>query len=227
MTISFIIPEYGNQDYTEACTKSLEATVDGNECWICDTGINFSNNVNIGVKRSKGDIIVILNNDLLFSKGWLEPLLETHRKTGGIVNPLSNCDKGWRHNYNLNGWLPGVHKLGDINPQEVYDFQSPSTRVYQVQWVPFFCTLMSREIYDKVGLLDELYNNGCEDLDYCIRAKQLGITCWVDERSFVFHYGAISRKSLEAESSRLYHQQDIENHRRYQMKWGNKWQSYQ
>jgi hypothetical protein len=39
----------------------------------------------------------------------------------------------------------------------------------------FCCVAIKRELFDKLGLLDEIYSpGGCEDIEFCIRAEELG-----------------------------------------------------
>jgi len=79
---------------------------------------------------------------------------------------------------------------------------------------------MSRELINKVGLLDEEFKTGSEDLDYCKRANKLGYKAAVAESSFVFHFGGISRKSHEDEDKAKHVEEDRYNNDRIQFKYG-------
>jgi glycosyltransferase involved in cell wall biosynthesis len=91
-----------------------------------------------------------------------------------------------------------------IRPEQLYDFNPGYARLYDREWLPFFCTLVSREVIEKVGLLDEEFVNGCEDLDYCKRAAAIGFRCRVNEASFVLHFGSVSRSQSHAETPNQY-----------------------
>ena len=181
---------------------------------------NFSEAINQGLKRSNAPYVCLLNDDVIVSKGWIKPLIEQVKGNISFVNPLSNCDKGWLHNYEMNGWMPGIHKLEQINPQDVYNFKSPSNKIYEREWIAFYATMTSREVINKVGLLDEEYKTGSEDLDYCIRAGKFGYKCAVNESSFVFHFGGISRKRHEDEDPQKHVEEDRYNNNRIQFKYG-------
>lgn len=226
--VDIIIPTYKNIKYLKECLLSIKActrhpykviVVNGGgqdetselmvkefsefTCINTEKRVNFSEANNIGIKNSKSPYVCLMNDDIIVSQNWLLPMVEQIKGEIGFCNPLSNCDKGWLHDYDLVvdgvSLLPGVHKIENINSKSIYDLKSPSVKSYTRAWVPFFCTVMSREVIDKIGLLDESFHNGCEDLDYCTRANKLGYICAVNEASFIFHFGAISRKAQEVD----------------------------
>src|SRR5215213_5524215 len=49
---------------------------DGVEVVHHDSNQGFARSVNDGVARCRGELLVLANNDLLFSAGWLEPMLQ-------------------------------------------------------------------------------------------------------------------------------------------------------
>lgn len=172
--------------------------------------LSFAQSINLGLKHSTAPYIGILNDDIIVSDGWLEPLLQEVKNGAGFCNPLSNCDKGWLHNYDIrigNTELgPGTNELNNDaikekcvdSPGVFYEafysfFPDCIRRVYTLDWVAFFCTVTSRAIIDKVGYLDDSFVNDCEDIDLCLRAKKMGIGSMMNENSFVFHFGGTSR----------------------------------
>ncbi|HEY9259987.1 glycosyltransferase [Chitinophaga sp.] len=172
--------------------------------------LNYAAAINLGIAHSTASYICMMNDDVIVSDGWLQPLLEDIHQGAGFSNPLSNCDEGFLHHYPLE--LKSV-RLGagtnmlhneqivhraqpevGIAPSAIWSYQpGVQPRRYYHDWVPFFCTLTSRSLIEKVGLLDDGFNNGCEDVDYCRRASALGYTSVVNENSFVFHFGGTSR----------------------------------
>jgi len=58
-----------------------------------------------------------------------------------------------------------------------------------------FCLALKREVYEKIGGLDEQFGLGTfEDDDYCLRARQAGYVNMVARDSFVHHFGQITFK---------------------------------
>lgn len=45
------------------------------------------------------------------------------------------------------------------------------------EWFPFFCVLVKRNVFTKIGFLDEIFSPGAgEDTDFCVRAGKAGYT---------------------------------------------------
>lgn len=197
--------------------------------------LTFAAAVNLGIQHSTAPYICIANDDIIVTNNWLAPLLEQVQNGAGLCNPLSNCDMGWLHHYALDiqglPLLPGGNALQDGNivlrsndshavpAHHIYGYNPSKTRIYDREWVAFFCTLVDRRVLDTVGLLDEEFMTGCEDLDYCLRAAALGFCSRVDERSFVLHFGGVSRQRSEAERPDQYHHEDRSNHARITLKY--------
>lgn len=58
------------------------------------------------------------------------------------------------------------------------------------QNVSFFCTLISREIFEKIGLLDERLDLKNNDVDFCLRAKAAGYYTILNFGAFALHFGS-------------------------------------
>jgi GT2 family glycosyltransferase len=187
---------------------------------------NFAQAVNEGIKAGRSKYVCILNDDVIVSKGWLETMVESCRGDVGAVGPLSNCDQGWLHKYNINiGGVdlgPGTNSFDQIEPiiDQIYDYKSPYNEMPEQQWVAFYCTLIPRAVVDKVGLLNEDYTNSGEDVDYNRRIRKLGYRIIQNYNSFVFHFGALSRRLLELEDPESYHAADFKTNEHLKYLWG-------
>lgn len=80
------------------------------------------------------------------------------------------------------------------------------------EWVAGYATMYSREAIDRVGLFDEGFKNGCEDLDLCKRLKKYDYKIGQALDSFVFHFGGISRGAYQIEAKKKYDEEDRYNH---------------
>jgi GT2 family glycosyltransferase len=174
----------------------------------------FAQAVNTGIKAGNGQYVMILNDDVIVSKGWLKELIGACKEGVGVVGPLSNCDFGWLHQITLTiagvDLLPGQNTFEQIEPivQDIYDFRSPYFDTPERDWLAFYCNLIPRAVIDKVGLLNESFTNSGEDVDLCRRIKKMGYRIVQNYQSFVFHMGAVSRKCLELEGYESYHEAD-------------------
>ncbi len=175
--------------------------------------LSFSKAVNMGIKSSNSKYVCILNDDTIVSNGWLTKLVKSCGPDVGAVGPLSNCDKGWLHNYStvVGGidLLPGVHTVNQIKPiiNDIYNYSHDlggDPEIAIKDWVAFYCTLIPREVINKTGYLDEEFVNSGEDVDLCYRIKKQGYRIIQDYTSFVFHFGAVGRKLVEKENKVKY-----------------------
>jgi GT2 family glycosyltransferase len=49
--------------------------------------------------------------------------------------------------------------------------------------------LVARDTWERVGLLDERYFFGFEDIDFCLRARAAGVGTWLDASAVAYHEG--------------------------------------
>ena len=106
--VSFVIPLYNHLGLTQECLSTLEKSIpssinyeivlvddassDGTRDAITNLHISryhiilneenrgYAHSNNIGVKAAKGRFVCLLNNDLEFSPGWLEPMFDAFAK---------------------------------------------------------------------------------------------------------------------------------------------------
>ena len=178
---------------------------------------HFSICINMGVKAGKSPYIMLLNDDTIVSEGWLQALMaEVIKPNVGAVGPLSNCDKGWLHTRDI--VIGGVDLVPAMNIQQVqhiiqdiYKYRH-SKEVFDREWVAYYATIIPRAVWDDIGPLDEQFKSGCEDLDHGRKMVAKGYIIRQTYDSFIFHFGACSRKRLEDVNFALYHNEDVENH---------------
>ena len=246
--VDIIIPTYKNLRCLKLCLESVRKCThvlynlvvvnNGNDeethgyldqqgdiIYIRKSPLNFSQAINEGIRATNSKYVCFLNDDVIVSHGWLEKMANSCKGNVGIVNPFSNCDKGWKHNYDIKikdiDLLPGVNTFGQVEPivEDIYTYSSPYSDLKEEDWIAFYCTLISREVIQKVGLLDEKFQNSGEDSDFCFRAKKQGYKAIHNYSSFVFHFGAAGRKILEKENKEKYQKEQKETSLYLNEKW--------
>lgn len=128
--------------------------------WI-DKPSGFCIPVNRGIEASRGDYIVLLNNDtVIMQDRWLDVLNEPFVDDNvGISGP--------------------VRSSFFINDFENYEF------------VAFSCAMISRKVVNAIGKLDESLYAFADDIDYCCRATMAGFSIRpLDELFSFYHAGA-------------------------------------
>lgn len=158
---------------------------------------------NLAVQQAKGRYLGLLNNDLLFEPGWFEPMLAALDAVGldaGIVGNVQYrvIDKGLDH--------AGVV----LTPRGQFDHIRVEP-VEALKPIPVYvatgaCMLMRRADFDAVGGFDEAFVNGCEDIDLCLKMRQLGMQIYVAPDSRILHHVSLSRSrvSLQNEKNSQY-----------------------
>ncbi|MBI1817057.1 MAG: glycosyltransferase family 2 protein [Deltaproteobacteria bacterium] len=63
----------------------------------------------------------------------------------------------------------------------------PPTQPSRTDWVAGACMLVRREVFQRVGLLDEGFFLCFEDVDFCRRAADAGFPCWYVPQSRIIH----------------------------------------
>ncbi|AWI25240.1 glycosyltransferase [Flavobacterium pallidum] len=237
--IDIIIPTIYNPGHLKVCVESVIActqspfhiTVINNGIYnemhdkcvkmIAADNLNFSQSINLGIKHTSAPYICIMNDDVIVSDGWAEPMKKSLSDPNvGFCNPLSNCEYGILHHHQMevngikllhhNNALIGL-KVAEkqnpdisIRPESIQTYVPPFERkTVLVAWVAFYCTITTRKVIESIGLLDEQFNNGSEDVDLCHRAKKMGLQSVVNEESFVFHFGGTSTDKYRAEPGRM------------------------
>lgn len=207
---SIVLVTYNQVDYTRRCLESIEQFTDlPYEIIVVDnassddtrdylrrhprvqllanaTNRGFPAAANQGIRAASGQQILLLNNDTIVTTGWLERLLSAlEQEHVGLVGPCSNCVSG-----------PQEVTVGYKNLTDLDGWAWDWSRAHRGQTVTLdrlvgFCLLVRREVFEKIGLLDERFGIGCyEDDDICRRAIAAGFRAVVAQDAFVHHFGS-------------------------------------
>ncbi len=149
--------------------------------------LGFARANNIGIRRAKGQWIVLLNPDTVVTPGWLDALTKCAQSSPeiGIATPkLLRPDRrtldSTGHLFNFRTGF-SVDRGSDEPDEGQYD---------SVQEVPsccFACALIKRQLIEDIGLLDEKMVLYFEDIDYCLRARIAGWKVLYCPSSVVYH----------------------------------------
>jgi len=193
---------------------------DGTRPWMATLGDpsikTLFNSTNLGYARSNnaaagvaiGEILALVNNDLVFAPGWLEPMLgvlEDQALNAGLVG---NVQFRMRDN-SLDHAGICVTPLGKIEHlHSLPDNQRDHAKVFAVTGA---CCLITKADFERLGGFDEAYVNGGEDVDLCLRLRESGKQTYVARGSTIRHHVSLSRDRHDVQNER--------NSRRIYMKW--------
>lgn len=165
-------------------------------------GFAVSNNRAAALAR--GELLLLLNNDLVLLPGWLEPLLAAHRQLGpraGLVGNIQlDAATGAVDHAGLELTLSAKPVHTRVLPPEA----AAGEGVRIVPAVTGACVVLSRALWAELGGFDEGYVNGGEDIDLGYRARAAGRVNAVALRSVVRHHVSSSpgRKARDEQNSR-------------------------
>lgn len=149
----------------------------------------FAKGNNMGIKKSKGKYIVLLNNDTIVDKNWLKELVKTadERKEAGMISPKTYLKSG------------GIDTLGLKMTHWGLAFDIKEKKSIKHLLCPsgvscLYKKSMLKDIEYKGQYFDEDLFCYSEDLDLGIRAVLKGWECAYSDKSTLFHVHGGSTK---------------------------------
>jgi GT2 family glycosyltransferase len=152
---------------------------------------SFAANLNqtLDVASQQRADVVFLNNDLIFSPRWFEPL---QVQGAFLMSPLSNAEVPYDYEdlhcklgMNLDDYLGKENLFREV----VRRHRNRMHGYSKVIAFPFFAVKIPHSVYSIVGPLDESFGvGGGEDKDYCIRCYQHGFEFQLALNSYLLHF---------------------------------------
>ncbi len=177
----------GSTDDTREYLEKLRETRKHVRTIFNSTNLGFSKANNQGISVAEGEYILLLNNDVVLTEGWLERL-KACAESGpavGVVGPCTNHAVG-EQVLDIELKLD----LEDINRFACMQLLKNAGYWFDTHRIIGFCMLIKREVIDSIGTLDERFGpGGYEDYDFCLRVKQAGYKIMVASDVFVYHIG--------------------------------------
>lgn len=219
--VSVVIPIHNHLIYTLQCLQSLaanpssspveiiivdDASTDGSAAALrsipglrvleLKTNLGFTGACRHGAAHARGEFILFLNNDTVAHPRWLDEMLavvDAHPKTGAVGSRLIYPQTGKEQHigiayddrgrpYHLD--RDGGTALGPLNA------------TWPVPAVTGACLLTPRALYEAVDGFDPLYDQECQDIDYCCKVAEAGYAIYYCGASVLLHYESITRKEI-------------------------------
>jgi GT2 family glycosyltransferase len=176
-----IIPTLNpDTDMCRQAVQAVEETTSGVEIIVehDQHRDGFAATCNAAANRTTADLLVFLNDDTVAQPGWLSELTP-YADLGPTGAHLVYPDGSTQH--------AGVHFRRRQGVLEAYNWTRPAASS-EVPAVTGACLAISRDWWDRLEGFDEAFVNGYEDVDLCLRARELGGTCWYVADSTVVHF---------------------------------------
>ena len=159
-----------------------------------NTNLGFAGGNNLGVRASKGEYLMFINNDTEVPEGFLEPLVELFQKDEriGMVSP--------KIKFHWNKELIQYAGYTKMNP---YTIRNSSIGYHQKDGEKFSrleetnaahgaAMMVPRRVIEKVGMMTEIYFLYYEEHDWSEMIKRAGYTIYYQPESFILHKESVS-----------------------------------
>lgn len=162
---------------------------------ILETGANlgYAGGNNAGIRHAMAagaEAICILNNDVIVDPNFLQPLLAAlHRQSDiGVVTPLvaeQAADGGriWALGSAVNWRTAAIMRQHAGEPVQAWSHHAP----FEVEIASGAAMLVKREVFERVGLMDEAFFLYFEEVDWSLKVHQAGYRILAVPSSVVWH----------------------------------------
>ncbi|MBE9043775.1 glycosyltransferase [Pleurocapsales cyanobacterium LEGE 10410] len=175
---------------------------------------------NLGLQQVDTKYVVFIDNDVIVTTGWLTNLVDCAEATkAGVVGPLMCQYEPLHEIVHFAGGeshifvdKKGRRRLREkmyLQGKRVADVRSQLQRT-QTELAEFHCVLVRRDIFDRVGMLDEAFLNTKEHLDFCMTVREAGEKVYFEPDCVVTYL-----PGPPIETSDLHY---------YMLRWSNAWQ---
>ncbi len=173
-------------------------------------GFNYSRINNFAAREADGEYLLLLNNDTkVITREWLEELLMYAQRedVGAVGAKLYYSDNTIQHAGIVIGL--GAHRSAGhthhLLPRENLGYMGRLCYAQDVSAVTGACLMVRKEIYDRVGGLDESFTVALNDVDFCLRVRRLGLLNVFTPFAELYHYESKSRGlDKDGESAKRY-----------------------
>ncbi len=208
LPVRVLFIDNASSDGTPDYLRSLKGTSNCHfEIIFNKENLGFIKGVNQGLAKTTAPFICLANNDLTFTPGWLEDILDLFkdRPDIGLLNPNSN---------NLGVKPKEDRSIDDFSVELKTNF---SGRFIELTDCIGFCMVLRRDVLEKVGgLSEEFLPMFFEDTDFSRRVKRSGYRVGMAQASYVWHDEHTSIDQLGKEKQEIFEK----SRKTFLKKWG-------
>ena len=177
--------------------------------------LGFAKGNNQGIKVANGDLVMLLNSDTIVEKKTIEKLVifyQGQKDKNLAFSPLL---------LSFDGVIQEQYYLKPPNLYQIFFYHNPFCRFwamrtpikrlmisdlslvkekkpFEVEQLTGTALMAPKEVWQKVGLLDEDYYFLFEDVDWSYRARKAGVKLFVVPEARIKHYGGASWQKKES-----------------------------
>jgi GT2 family glycosyltransferase len=265
--LSIIIVNYQSANLIKDCLASVyrctskvsfeiiivDNSNEGNENFLKDfpevTWLNmnynsgFSRANNAGIRKAKGNMLLLLNPDTLAIDNSIEECFFKLQRSENIAAGVQILDinkqpqisgnffmkGGLNHLLPIPYWGGFIKWLGYKLKSKVPNVQQ-ARLVEHVDWISGAFLMVKKEAIEQAGLFDEDFFLYAEEVEWCSRLKKVGNLCIYGDLHIIHLEGATINKSQQLEEKGYYNLYDkkglqlmVSNHLRVRKQYGVGW----
>lgn len=170
------------------------------------TNYGYARGINAGLKQATGDFVLALNPDIIVFEETIDKMVEYMEKNQNVAvcgPKLINADKTLQYSCRRypelstmlfrRGPLKKLLKKA-IDNYEMHD--ADHAKIQEVEWMCGGFLLIRREVFQKIGYMDEFYFLYFDDVDFCRRAHTVGKVMYYPESEAIHAASYESKKKL-------------------------------
>ncbi len=155
------------------------------------------------------DYVFFLNDDIEVGNNWIDNMVGVLQSDEqiGAVGPLNSCERDWQYINNVAERFKTVPRFDNLNLNLINNKLAELNKNYMVMsgMLAFFAVCFPIEVFNKVGLIDEDFDMGGDDDDFCFRLQHYrhpdpGYKLALDLKTYVIHHGGVSTQQMNDES---------------------------
>jgi len=183
--LEVIVVDNGSTESIESLKKDFQNVVYVES----EKNLGFAGGNNLGIKKAKGEYILLLNNDTEVEPGFMEPMINRMRDNPdiGVISPkivyhYADDIIQFAGGKSINLFTGrGAFKGNQQEDNGNFDASEYTELAHGA------AMLINRKVIGKIGLMPEFYFLYYEELDYCMTIKQAGYRLWYEGSSKVYH----------------------------------------
>jgi GT2 family glycosyltransferase len=210
--VSIVMLSWNAPQFTKLALESIRTHTSGDyEVIIVDNGSNdetvqwlrtlrdvrviynasnrgYAGGNNQAMAAANGEYVVLLNNDVIVTQGWLDDLLDAFNRIPalGVSAPRSNKIAG--DQIVLDATYNSIEEMHRYAAERRRRYRRHG---YMTDRAIGLCLCIDRRVIEEIGGIDERFGVGnFEDDDFCLRVRAAGYNIHVCDDVFIHHFGS-------------------------------------
>jgi GT2 family glycosyltransferase len=157
---------------------------------------NFARANNLGVKQARGDVLVLMNNDIeVITGSWIEEMLyyALQEDVGAVGGLLLYPNHTVQHAGVVLGCRGTADHVLRHAPEDSDGYAGSLACAREVSAVTAACLMLQREKFERAGGFNEYYHTIYQDVDLCLELRSQGLRNIFAPRARFFHLESPSR----------------------------------